>query len=140
MNIERETCGVINFLGYEVTNICFKKNRNYSGESVHIDTDLTAAVTTDQERESMDVELTLKLFSDAEEKGYPFSLDVSVLGKFKLENKQYADIKLFQSNAIAILFPYVRALVTTYTANANVAPLILPTINTNQFVEKNSEY
>ena len=39
---------------------------------------------------------------------------------------------------VAILYPYARALVSTYTSNANIAPLILPTINVNQFL-KNKE-
>ena len=41
-------------------------------------------------------------------------------------------------NAIAILYPYVRALISTYTANANINPLILPAINVNKLIE-NSE-
>ena len=49
-----------------------------------------------------------------------------------------AAIENFKSNAVAILYPYARALVSTYTSNANIAPLILPTINVNQFL-KNKE-
>lgn len=35
----------------------------------------------------------------------------------------------FFNNSIAILFPYVRAFVSTVTLQANVAPMVLPTLN-----------
>ena len=38
----------------------------------------------------------------------------------------------FYSNSIAILFPYVRAFVSTLTLQANVAPILLPTLNLSE--------
>lgn len=35
----------------------------------------------------------------------------------------------FYNNAIAILFPYVRSFVSTITLQANIHPLLLPTLN-----------
>ena len=35
----------------------------------------------------------------------------------------------FYANSIAILFPYVRAFVSTLTLQANVPPMVLPTLN-----------
>lgn len=35
----------------------------------------------------------------------------------------------FYTNAIAIIFPYVRAMVSTLTLQANAAPMVLPTLN-----------
>lgn len=35
----------------------------------------------------------------------------------------------FYSNCIAIVFPYVRAFVSTLTLQANVRPIIIPTLN-----------
>lgn len=35
----------------------------------------------------------------------------------------------FYSNSIAIIFPYVRAFVSTITLQANVTPILLPTLN-----------
>ena len=35
----------------------------------------------------------------------------------------------FISNSIAILFPYVRAFVSTLTLQANIKPILLPTLN-----------
>ena len=38
----------------------------------------------------------------------------------------------FYSNSIAILFPYVRAFVSALTLQANVAPILLPTLNLSE--------
>lgn len=44
--------------------------------------------------------------------------------------EKYEDIpSYFFANAIAILFPYVRAFVSTLTLQANYAPMVLPTMN-----------
>lgn len=41
----------------------------------------------------------------------------------------------FYNNAIAILFPYVRAFVSTVTLQANIHPLVLPTLNLSDLQE-----
>lgn len=41
----------------------------------------------------------------------------------------------FYNNAIAILFPYVRAFVSTVTLQANIQPLVLPTLNLSDLQE-----
>lgn len=44
--------------------------------------------------------------------------------------EKYEDIpSYFFANAIAILFPYIRAFVSTLTLQANYGPLVLPTMN-----------
>ena len=45
----------------------------------------------------------------------------------------------FEPNAIAILYPYVRAIVSTYTASANITPLLLPAINVNKLIEEQNK-
>ena len=40
------------------------------------------------------------------------------------------------SNAIAILYPYIRSIVSVYTSSINVPPLILPVINVNALIEQ----
>lgn len=41
----------------------------------------------------------------------------------------------FYRNSIAILFPYIRAFVTTVTTQANIRPIILPTMNLSSLEE-----
>ena len=42
----------------------------------------------------------------------------------------------FYPNSIAIVFPYVRAFVSTMTLQANVPPVVLPTINLTGYTEE----
>ncbi len=41
----------------------------------------------------------------------------------------------FYSNSIAILFPYIRAFVSTITLQANIPPMIIPTMNLSSLKE-----
>jgi|WetSurMetagenome_2_1015567.scaffolds.fasta_scaffold276741_2 preprotein translocase subunit SecB len=65
---------------------------------------------------------------DSEKKDVVF---VSCNAEFKFNsNLDFEDIpNFFYPNSIAIIFPYVRALVSTLTLQANAKPIILPTIN-----------
>ncbi len=135
--MSKEISGAIFFEKYEVVEVSFKKNDAYDSEEVSVDVKMDADIKTDDNKESMIVELELKLFENAVEKGYPFDMYVLVRGYFSGRGE---DILQYQANAIAILYPYVRALVSTYTANSNVTPLILPTINVNKMLkEKKAE-
>lgn len=51
--------------------------------------------------------------------------------KFTFENPiYYADIpSFFYLNSIAIVFPYLRAFISSLTLQANIKPLILPVLN-----------
>ena len=62
----------------------------------------------------------------------PFSISIVVEGKFKLGNWETPEnINLMSVNALAILFPFLRSVVTSVTANANIIPYIIPVMNIN---------
>ena len=124
--------GVISFLNYEVTRVEFVLNENFSGNSVKLDIETDSDVVLSDDKKQMMVLLSVEIFRDAANNNYPFEMFVQVKGYFVGE-----EIGQYQANALAILYPYVRAIVSTFTANANVSPLILPTINVNRmFVGK----
>lgn len=65
-------------------------------------------------------------------------MKVTIKGYFSIDAEEaHIDVRMFEQNAIAILFPYLGAIVSTYTANANVAPVILPAMNINVYMRKN---
>lgn len=129
--------GVITFLDYKVNSIEFKNNDDYDGEEVDIDFGVSAHYHISDDGEEMIVVLNTKIFEPKEGKVYPFRMSVEIEGYFKsnFEDKEQ-EIGQYGKNAVAILFPYVRALVSTFTANANVTPLILPTVNVNKLLDK----
>lgn len=57
------------------------------------------------------------------------NIKVKAIYQFK-ENLSINEIPpYFYSNSIAIIFPYIRAFVSTITLQANIAPIVLPTLN-----------
>lgn len=65
-------------------------------------------------------------------------ITIKCLAKYIFKNVASIDDipAFFYNNAIAILFPYVRAFVSTVTLQANINPLILPTLNLSDLQEK----
>ena len=132
----KESKIVLQFNEYIVKNINFECNLEYdNAEPIDVKIDMDASF--DINHEDMAVILKVDIFNDQDKKKYPFSMNLEIVGYFSVSGENAA-IENFKSNAVAILYPYARALVSTYTSNANIAPLILPTINVNQFL-KNKE-
>ena len=132
--------GVITFLDYKVNSIEFKNNDDYNGEEVDVDFDVSAHCHISDQGDEMIVVLNTNIFKPREGKVYPFRMSVEIEGYFKSNfGDQEQDIGQYEKNAVAILFPYVRALVSTFTANANVTPLILPTVNVNRLLSKGKQ-
>lgn len=124
--------GVISFLNYEVTKVEFSLNDNFSGDSVKMNIETASDMVLSDDKKQMEILLSVHIFKDAQNNNYPFEMYVQVRGYFVGGE----DISQYQANALAILYPYVRAIVSTYTANANVSPLILPTVNINKMLEE----
>ena len=132
----KDSKSVLQFKEYIVKSINFEYNLEYdNAEPIDVKIDMDASF--DINHEDMAVILNVDIFNDQDKKKYPFSMNLEIVGYFSVSGENAA-IENFKSNAVAILYPYARALVSTYTSNANIAPLILPTINVNQFL-KNKE-
>ncbi|MDY3363671.1 protein-export chaperone SecB [Riemerella anatipestifer] len=60
----------------------------------------------------------------------PF-VSIECIANFKFENiSGFDDIPTyFYRNAIAIIFPYIRAFISTVTLQSNIPPIVLPTMN-----------
>lgn len=122
----------LTFRRYIVNNISFESNENFSGEDM--DVNVNFDIDTDIKYEGNNMSVTLIVDICKEKEGnYPFSMHVALTGLFEvIDNDEKIN---FEPHAIAILYPYIRSLITTYTSNANVIPLILPTINVNKLLE-----
>lgn len=118
------------FKEYKVQKIEFEANEDYNGKGVKVELNIDKSI--EYIDKNMNVILAVKLFNKME-KDYPFKMNITVKGIFEIENN--TENINFEPNAIAILYPYIRAIVSTYTSMANVTPLILPTINVNKLLE-----
>ena len=117
--------GAIKFLDYRVSKVEFYLNKTEKQSN-----ELNVEVSSDKE---VDKELNVEI-GDKDES--PFFMSICLEGLFEL-SQDYLDydINLFYSNALSILYPYVRAIVSTYTAGANIKPVILPTINIKKMLK-----
>ncbi len=127
----------LRFINYVVNEIRFKYNDQFKMESVKIDFNVKKNIAYNEQNNSAVVTLDVNVFDHCVENNYPFSFYVRVSGFFEVTNLESKDEKmLIEANAIAILFPYVRSLISSFTVNANVSPLILPPINVLKLFQK----
>lgn len=129
---------VLKFNGYMVNEINFKRNKKYNSiEKKDIKINFNIKQEKSIENNIMRITLYTTIFKDAEINNYPYEMSVSMTGIFDIsQNEGNID---FEPNAIAILYPYVRSLVTTYTINANVGATILPPINIIEMLRQQKE-
>ena len=127
---------VLKYKSYVVEKIEFLNNDNFlaQDEGIELKFDFDADFDMDERSNDMAVILQCHIFENAEANNYPFEMNVVLKGYFEIEGS-HNNIERFKSNALAILFPYLRALISSFTANANVAPIILPAININAFLD-----
>lgn len=132
----------LEFKNYTVDNINFSHNPNFDQEKVEIDAKINKNInyinqkSTNEETKAL-VTLTIDIFDNPKQNNYPFSLFVKITGFFATKETDPEQVKYtMEKSSVAILFPYIRSLISTITANANVQPLNLPPINVNQFIEE----
>lgn len=122
---------VLNFCGYTVEKISFI-NKSFSfenGDTVRLDPEISRKIQYNKDTGIYIVTLTLEIGKSHDSK-MPFELEIEMSGHFsvKIDNPHDEDVFIKQ-NAVAILFPYLRALTTNVTVNANMPPVVLPTLN-----------
>ena len=127
---------VLKFIRYEVNEIYLKKNINFQPNKEGMAIDLKIKPAIDIKDKNMNITLQTIIFENAEQNNKPFEMKVNLTGYFMAD---CCNPETLKANAIAILYPYVRAIVSTYTANANITPLILPPINVNKLIKDQEE-
>ena len=128
----------LRFINYIVDKIDFYANKDFKEEPIEVDFKIRKQIEYfEDENNTMHVSIEAKIFENPTENNYPFSMNVMLTGIFELENCDLDKRESFaEVNSIAILFPYLRAIVSTFTANANIQPLILPPINVVKLVSE----
>lgn len=132
----------INFLNYIVDSMYYKTNPNFDLKSkeIIINEEIYADINIIEEDETAMITLQAKL-EESEE--VPFSFDVSIVGYFEFDVEESDGIQFkdfLKTNAIAILFPYLRTIVSDLTGKSNRFPNYnMPVRNiANEIVENNN--
>ena len=74
---------------------------------------------------------SLTLISKIKNKSNKINIEVTTVGKFTFPNQSIIENlnNFFYLNAPALLFPYVRAYISTLTNLSGIKPITLPTLN-----------
>lgn len=63
-------------------------------------------------------------------------ISLELYGEFELKSAGEEDnIKKYLSNAVAIMFPFLRSQISLQTSQPNMKPLLLPAVNINKLLE-----
>jgi preprotein translocase subunit SecB len=84
-----------------------------------------------------DASFRLQLGIKIEDENKSFNIEVEAVANYKFENQVSIDNlnKFFYVNAPALLFPYIRAYISTLTNLSGFEPINLPTLNMTRLGE-----
>lgn len=63
-----------------------------------------------------------------------FELSGELIGRFMIDSNQGISLEKLKTNAVAIMFPYLRTQVTLLTSQPNMLPVVLPAVNINKIL------
>lgn len=128
VNMPVNSC--LQFNGYEVSRLHYEPVETDISE-FNLRPEFKKSITELDENNYI-VDLSVS-FAPAAGAPLPFIVDVAIRGHFFVESENTA-IKdaLISDNTVAIMFPYLRMLVSCITNMANITPVLLPVINLSQ--------
>lgn len=126
----------LKFEEYIVTKASYTLNDNFvfdDNNQLEVEFDLYSTVNLRNDQNS-DVVL-VAIVGDEANTNCPFIIEVAISGVFSFEGDLEAKESFMTSNAIAILFPYVRSLVSELSVKSNIFPAFnLPLINIESYL------
>lgn len=133
--------GVFEFKGYTVESMNYERNHYFNTVSKKINLD--PKLSSEHNIDNNHVTIFLSVVAGStEDVGIPFKVSCSVKGSFlynKDEDEKGFGIDTFiVNNSVAILYPYVRAIISNLTAFSNEFPgYNMPTINVAKALKDN---
>lgn len=125
----------VQFNGYRVIKALFTATdvMPREGDEIELDPTFTRSINK-IDGDAYSLTLGVKIGSQESADKLPFIIEVTLEGAFILGGEYNAD-NIMKTNAVAILFPYLRATLSMLTNIANITPLVLPTVNLAQMFE-----
>lgn len=122
------------FLGYRISQINCRIEDGYGKAQENINQKINIENYFNQDNKKL-VEVVLNITVKSDTNNFDFFLKIKggFLASDDINDDDFQ--KLAQNNGPAILFPFARSIITSYTAQANIPPIILPTINFFVFVK-----
>jgi len=131
----------LQFKDYIVHKATYVLNQNFERKSDKISIDYDIHANIEYGEDNNYVVLNVQM-GDTEDASSPFYCEVEILGVFEYDGSDEFRESFFKVNATAVLFPYVRSLVSDLTSRSNLFPTYhLPLINIAKYIndKKNIE-
>lgn len=129
---------VISFENYRVLELSYKRKTDIKKtNTINLKPKILNKINIDNSHKRATVRLGVVIDEEV-----PFKLKVEIEGTFLYDVKEDPNKigfkNLLNTNAVAILYPYLRSLVSSLTGMSNeFAQLILPTVNIAQMLKDN---
>lgn len=119
------------------TNEISLTNNNLSEGNFQVKPYITRKYGKVKEKENIyGVEMQV-VFKDEPENRFPINLTVRITGLFEIEGDNIEEINNFlKIQGVQMVFPYLRAMVSSITSSALMPPIMLPIINPYDFVDE----
>lgn len=134
--MSKQNPAVIQFLGYRVTDISYQCNPSFEfppdGVSYQFNFSKTNVLLSSTEIQE-NLKVNVFYSEDGTMDNAAYQLSIEMAGRFKCPSGWQ---ERWEANAIAIMFPYLRSLVSMITSNSGRPPIILPTMNIASLFEK----
>jgi preprotein translocase subunit SecB len=119
-----------------LSKMIFETNKEFVfKDEVQLDTNNSIHIikNTDEQKYDSIVILNISIFTSKSLSDVPFRMDVEVEGHFMWNDKLAEDTlqldSMLKQNAPAILYSYLRPIITLITVEANIPPLVIPLMN-----------
>ncbi|PFC81040.1 hypothetical protein CN272_27990 [Bacillus anthracis] len=121
----------LQFRDYHVINISYKFNPYNPEEEESLSPDFSYKIQKNEEDSKEAVVYLTFNIGDEMLRDSSIYVSVTIAGEFVVfgeEDEEQIDM-LYKVNAIAILYPYLRSIVSEITSKGTSSPIILPTMN-----------
>ncbi len=107
-------------------------------EQFNMDINISQNLHNDNENRIATLKLGCQIGNNLED-NFPFFLKVELVGIFSYDTDLSEDqcTRMLNVNGTAILFPYLRSLISMITTLCSIPPVIIPTINIGKLISQN---
>ncbi len=123
---------VLEMTSYSITSFKYEKNKNFKPKEKNIQIPIdfqTGFKKVDED--NLVAEFAVNI---ADEEKFPFFLNLVLQSGFR-SSKWETNVNQVEATIASILFPYVRALITSLTATAGEQPIMLPVMNVAEMIK-----
>ena len=132
----------LQFKNYHVLETIYKLNPFFAGESKFEDPQLFFKLDVNPDTVKQAAIILGIELGDESLETTPYYVKARILGLFDIESEGLTKkqiLSLYKFNGVAILFPYLRSLVSDLSCKGSDAPIIIPTINIASMINEADE-